>query len=378
MAGTSQKRCRSVEEQGNDSNVGKETVMILSHSRPWLVAVVLSTIVSMSSPVAQAQFVYRLTAIVDPSSDNLVYASALNNKGEVVGSAETFGTRAFHWKNGVYTDYGNHSNSSTGYRSFASISDRSIIAGTQDIAPSNFILRRGAYVPVNVSTEDGAPFLYYMNNRNQVIGRAQTRVFIWSRGVTTFLENLPGSDEFSPRPGGINDHGVASGSSGTLDTRRAVIWKNGSVMALDLLPGAEVADGGDINNFEQIVGVALGPAGATRAFFWDDGTTTELPPLTAPNVYAATPSALNDWGVVVGTTYITGGLGGIATLWIAGRPIDLNTLIDPSDPLHGQVTLQSAQFINERGQVVAFGLDATANRSVRYLLTPSYRPRRNQ
>ena len=64
--------------------------------------------------------------------------------------------------------------------------------------------------------------------------------------------------------------------------------------------------------------------------------------------------------------------------------IDLNEqrtrviLIDPSDPLHGQVTLQSAQFINERGQVVAFGLDATVNRSVRYLLTPSYRPRRHQ
>jgi hypothetical protein len=228
---------------------------------------------------------------------------------------------------------------------------------------------------VDVSTADGAPFIYYMNNRNQITGRARTSVFIWERGTTTFLDNLPDSDEFAPRPGGINDDGVVSGTSGNLNNRRAVIWKEGSVMALDMLSGAEVAEGGDINNFEQIVGVAIGPAGATRAFFWSNGTTTELLPLTAANVYAATPGALNDWGAVVGTTYILGGLGGIATLWIGGQPIDLNTLIDPADPLHGQVTLQSAQLINERGQIVAFGLDVAANRSVRYLLTPTYRLR---
>jgi probable HAF family extracellular repeat protein len=350
--------------------------MIRTYSRPWLAAaVVLSTIVSMTSPIAQAQLAYRLTAIVDPVYDSPPYAQALNNKGEVVGFAETFGTRAFHWKDGVYTDYGDASGGSSGYRSFGSINDRSIIAGTQSGAPSNFMFRRGAYVPVNVAPSDGAPFIYYINNRNQIIGRAQTGVFIWERGTTTFLDNLPDSDGFAPRPGGINDHGVASGTSGNVDNRRAVIWKNGSVMALDLLPGAEVADGGDINNFEQIVGVAIGPSGAVRAFFWEEGTTTELLPLSAPSAYAATPGAINDWGLVVGTTYIVGGFGGIATLWIAGRPIDLNTLIDPRDPAHGHVTLQSAQFINERGQIVALGVDTTANRGVRYLMTPTYRPR---
>jgi len=350
--------------------------MTHNHFRPLrLAAVVLGAILSVMSQVAQAQLAYRLTAIVDPDYTNLVYATALNNKGEVVGFAETLGTRAFHWKAGVYTDYGNASNSGIGYRAFNSITDRSVIAGTQDIAPANFILRRGRYVPVDVSTADGAPFIYYMNNRNQITGRSRTQVFIWDRGTTTFLDNLPDSDEFAPRPGGINDDGVVSGTSGNLNNRRAVIWKEGSVMPLDLLAGAEVSDGGDINNFEQIVGVAIGPAGATRAFFWSAGTTTELLPLTAPNVYAATPAALNDWAMVVGTTYIIGGLGGIATLWIGGQPIDLNTLIDPADPLHGQVTLQSAQLINERGQIVAFGLDIAANRSVRYLLTPTYRLR---
>jgi len=352
--------------------------MTRTHSRPWLAAVlILGTIVSMMSSVAQAQLAYRLTAIVDPTSANYPYATGLNNKGEVVGFAETFGTRAFHWKAGVYTDYGSGSSGSSGYRAFAGVNDRSIIAGTQNFAPTNFLLRQGTYVPVNVSTADGNPTLYYLNNRNQVVGRAQTKVFIWQRGTTTFLDNLPNSDQFAPRPGGINDHGVVSGTSGEINTRRAVIWKNGSVMALDQLPGADVSDGGDINNFEQIVGVAIGPSGATRAFFWDDGVTTELPPLTAPNVYAATPGAINDWGVVVGTTYISGGLGGIATVWVAGRPINLNTLIDPRDPLQGQVTLQSADFINERGQIVAFGYDATVNRSVRYLLTPTYRPQPN-
>jgi hypothetical protein len=61
-------------------------------------------------------------------------------------------------------------------------------------------------------------------------------------------------------------------------------------------------------------------------------------------------------------------------MWVAGRPIDLNTLIDPNDPLYGQVTLGTAQFINERGQIVAFGYSPGTLGS-RYLLTPTYRPR---
>lgn len=349
--------------------------MTRTHSRPWLAAaLVLSTIVAMLSHAAQAQVAYRLTAITDPDYDNYVYATALNNKGEVVGFAETLGTRAFHWKAGVYTDYGNHSNSGLAYRAFTSINDRSIMVGTQDVEPINFVVRRGAYVPVNVSMADGYAFIAVNNNRNQIVGRGRTAVFIWDRGVTTFLPNLPDSDDLAPRAGGINDDGVVSGTSGNIDVRRAVIWKNGSVMALDLLPGAESADGGDINNHEQIVGSNYGPLGATRAFFWSDGITTELPPLSVPEAYAATPGSLNDWGVVVGTTYISGGFGGIATMWVAGRPIDLNTLIDPSDPLHGHVTLQRAPFINERGQIVAFGHNAAINRTSAYLLTPTYRP----
>jgi len=117
--------------------------MTRTHSRSWLAAaLVLGTIVSMMSPVAQAQLAYRLTAIVDPNYENTPYAIGLNNKGEVVGFAETFGTRAFHWKNGVYTDYGNGTSGSSGYRGFASVNDRSIIAGTQNIVPGNFLLRR--------------------------------------------------------------------------------------------------------------------------------------------------------------------------------------------------------------------------------------------
>jgi uncharacterized membrane protein len=351
--------------------------MTRTHSRPWFAAaLVLGTIVSMLSQAAQAQVAYRLTAITDPSSANYVYPSAFNDKAEVVGFAETVGVRAFHWKDGVYTDYGNYCNCSLGDLSFNDINDRSIIVGNQPVEPSNFMLRRGAYVPVNVSTADGHATLLRINNRNQILGRARTMVFIWERGVTTYLPNLPDSDEFAPQGRGLNDRGVASGTSGSIDNRRAVLWKNGSVMPLDLLPGAESSEGGDINIFEQIIGSNYGPSGAVRAFLWSDGTTTELPPLAVPGAYAAGASAINDWGIVVGTTYVSGGSGGIATLWVAGRPIDLNTLIDPNDPLYGQVTLASAQLINERGQLVAFGYSPGTLGS-RYLLTPTYRPRSN-
>lgn len=62
-----------------------------------------------------------------------------------------------------------------------------------------------------------------------------------------------------------------------------------------------------------------------------------------------------------------------ATLWVAGRGHDLNTLVDEKEPLRDQVILVQALFINERGQIVAYGVHRTEGTRVLYWLTPTYR-----
>ena len=330
-------------------------------------------VISLLSGAAQAEVAYRLSAIEAPS-DPGYYLSVirLNNKGEVVGFVESNGIRAFHWKNGVYTDLSDALGLNSRELEAVGINDRSVIVGNRgDGAPRTFRIRNNQLRPINVSPGGDVAGVNGINNRNQVLGYSQGQPFIWFRGVTTYLDGLPGSDEFSNRANALNDFGVATGLSGTLDGQSAVIWKNGEIIVLDSPPGAIYTSGADINNLEQVVGNGVDAAGQTRAYIWNDGVRTALPAATtdATNVGVA---AINNWGVSVGTT--SGPSGFVATLWIAGKAVDLNTLIDDDDPLHAAVTLSGALLINDRGQIVARGSNSTTNRSYSYLLTPSYKP----
>jgi probable HAF family extracellular repeat protein len=329
-----------------------------------------AAVLSSISFGAQAQLAYRLTPIIDPSSSNYGYPSGINNKGEVIGHAETLGFRGFHWKNGVYTDLLTTTGSAATAMIPASINDRSIIIGNQDVRPRNFIIRDGQLQPLRISPADGTPSVTAINNRNQVAGRGQTSVFIWENGTTTFLPKLPGSDEFVTAATGINDRGVVVGTSGTIDVRRAVIWRNGDIIALDLPPDTTHSEGKAINNFDQVIGDARSP-GVIKPFLWDSGTTTVLEP--PPGGIASGVWSINDWGAVVGdsTMSIDGAVH--ATLWVAGRAHDLNSLLDANEPLRDQVVLVQALFINERGQIVAYGVHRTEGTNVLYLLTPTYR-----
>lgn len=96
----------------------------------------------------------------------------------------------------------------------------------------------------------------------------------------------------------------------------------------------------------------------------------ELPPPAGAT--SSTVSSINDWGAVVGQSTMSQG-GEHATLWVSGQAHDLNDLLDANEPLRGQLLLEQALFINERGQVVAHGLDRTNGMHAAYLLTPTYR-----
>ena len=81
-------------------------------------------------------------------------------------------------------------------------------------------------------------------------------------------------------------------------------------------------------------------------------------------------SDINASGQVTGHAYLAGDTESHAFLWRHDGTIkqDLNALIDPIDPLKGYVTLTEGVFINDRGNLVAYGTDSRTGLSSPYFL----------
>jgi probable HAF family extracellular repeat protein len=127
-----------------------------------------------------------------------------------------------------------------------------------------------------------------------------------------------------------------------------------------------------INDLGQVVGDSFPPVLETHAFLWDPtGGLTDLGTLAGP-FPSATALDINDNGVVVGDDRSGTWVGFV---WESSTSmLDLNTLIDPNDPLFGQVTVTGAAGINNSGQIAATGVLAGSGETHALLLTPSGHP----
>ena len=81
-------------------------------------------------------------------------------------------------------------------------------------------------------------------------------------------------------------------------------------------------------------------------------------------------------GVVVGSSTDDTAAGSTATVWYGVQAAELNTLVRANDPLKAHVRLRSALVLNDRGEIVARGIDLRdfdqfgAPADNHYLLTP--------
>lgn len=261
-------------------------------------------------------------------------ALGINDAGLIVGQMNP--ARGFLYSDGVVTDL----NPILGidWVAASGINDAGQIVGwageTNGVFPS-FLISHGVPRFLPMPTNAYYANAYEINNASQIVG---------DLGV------------FTSAPGEVNQQGV--------------IWAHGTWRGLGTLPGGTYSAARAINEAGDVAGWSglnyRGPtvANATHAYLHRDGRMIDLgAPRGAFSTYG---HDLNDAGWVVGRSETLVGEVPRAFLYADGTMYDLNDLL--KDPIDG--ALGSAEGVNERGQIVAWGYAGATLRG--YLLTPQH------
>lgn len=324
-----------------------------------------------------AAALYSVTDLGTLGTGNLSVANGINNTGEVVGYTDvTVGLpHGFRWSGGVMTDLGVESGGDDSVAQ--AVNDAGQIAGTAD-------RQSGGYgYPVRwsasgVLTDLGGSVTNELGVGNAIdpAGRvaggqrpansegSPVAELYDANGAPTYLGNPPDSLNAAT---GINAVDQVVGSP-------AFVWKAGTLTSLPALPGAPAGDAGAtaISISGQIAGwsATAGTSGAQDAVVWSGagGTVTDLG--TIGSIAYNQANAINAAGQVVGTADPHCSPCATPVAWLhdpgATALTDLNTLI----PSGSGWTLEQANGINDRGQIVGAGLHNGALHA--YLLTPSF------
>jgi len=217
------------------------------------------------------------------------YATAANNRGQIVGWAE----------NGTLDP--------TCTPGFQALQFRAVIwqpdGHMQELPP----------LPGDSTTAADA-----INDLGQVVGisgacevavgdMSAAHAIVWNNGVPTDLGNLGGHTWNTPAA--INNHGTIVGfalRAGQEGTRnfQAFVWTSATGMkALPMAANDIRSEALGVNDKDQIVGLSRGPSGI-RAVMWQDGVLTELNSVTAPgSPYLLYANDINDAGEIAGEAF---------------------------------------------------------------------------
>ncbi len=309
-----------------------------------------------------------------------VYATAINNSGQIVGYGLPIETslRPFLWQNGTLSDLGTLGGSSGqayGINNTGQIvgsSETTAGTPTATLWANGMITNLGSPGGVLGSSASG------INSSEQVVGTSNVgsnscsnpadSAFIWISGVISSLDTSASVNSVATA---INDSGEAVGyvqsSLVSACASQAALFAGGTTTILPQLPGGDSSTltvANAINEAGQIVGYTSTPDAADStptAVLWSTGSVTA--------VGSGEALGINNTGQIVGLIPVTNG--DDAALWTAvgAKALDLNTLIDPATPIAPLILIR-ANAINDSGWIIAIGSADGGVTAQSFLLEP--------
>jgi probable HAF family extracellular repeat protein len=362
--------------------------------------------------------VIDLGSLGDPSDCS--NALAVNDHGEIVGTSENgrvdpftdvLQIRAVRWKDGQIKNLGTFG----GNHSFASaINNRGQIVGfALNAVPDDFSLFDVFFGGPSAGTQTRA-FLWenghkrdlktlggpdadavFINERGQVAGFSYTNSisnattgfptvdpFLWDHGKMLDLGTLGGNVGF---PTGLNSRGQVIGqSSDAEDPGACALSINDSANCFPFLwngeklinmftssVGGSFLTASAINDAGEVAGAAAFPNHPFDAAIWRNGVVSDLGVL--PGDCFSLALVLNSKGQVAGGSFPCDFSAEHAFLWENGTVFDLTALISPKSGIQMVEPLA----INDRGEIASDGLPAGCTDfiscSQAYVLTPCER-----
>ncbi|RZI73747.1 MAG: PEP-CTERM sorting domain-containing protein, partial [Rubrivivax sp.] len=306
---------------------------------------------------------YQVTLL---EGENL-YASAINNAGQIVGN---------HAPNDASARYavswtGTTPHAIGGLLSVYDVNDAGAMVGYGVTGAGQYgglMLTGGQAIPL------GAGAALAINNAGQMAGEAlvrgnlrlMRRAVLWQGGVRTELvaEGFNHAAAYA-----ISENGLVGGTASQIrDTPgRAVVWDNGQATLLGTVSGYDLVSVTGLNDAGLVIGNATDISYGSRAVKWDNSLEgTVLPYLSGYD--QSETRALNDQGQVVGGMWSVDGAS--AVLWNGQDAFDLNSFLDASLVSAGW-SLLVATDINDSGWIVGSARNSVTGEVRSFLSMPS-------
>jgi probable HAF family extracellular repeat protein len=301
-------------------------------------------------------FTLDLGTLGGPNSWDNPFGGEINDRGEAVGYSETsvpdpdgedvcgFGThltcRPFLWRDGQMSALpmlgGNNGQASamnnrgqiTGFAE-TTVSDSSCPASSPSKTDSPVIWEDGKARALLTVGSDPDGEANAINDQGQAVGYSGTctaalHAVLWEKNGTAFPLPDLGTGGFAF---GINNQGQIVGDIASPDgtTFYAALWRNGAITNLRTLPGDFAAIASGINNQGQVVGSTLDASfNWSHAFIWQDGVMTDLNTLFPgdSNLFATMANQINERGQIVGMATVLSGPHAGETHAFLATPVD--------------------------------------------------------